>query len=174
MPTRKFPTWDLLAVARSYDEPVTGEDGTTVYTLVEDRPTGETPDGTDDLGEWHLLVFEVEGVCYRCWYIDGNAEWNRRSGEAWDDHFVKARVGREHRERYTLDDDRMVECEAVYKRPVMTYEWEALPKEGDGAWGSTILTPIDTPCYACGKLLPEGSAAAYVVGKGCRHETCPG
>ena len=94
------------------------------YKLIECEPTGETASGTDNLGEWNLLVFEVEGVIYRCYYVDGNSYWRAESGDSWDDYFPKPpKYSRDFSERYTRDGDNVV-CTEVVKKEIITYTWE--------------------------------------------------
>jgi len=118
---RTFPAADLREILRDPDVYETDEG--LVYTFVESEETHDEAAGTDSLGLWNTLVFEVEGDTYRCWYVDGNSYWRSEMGR-WEDPFTKAPLyTRDHLERYTLDDEGGVACILVVKREIVAYEW---------------------------------------------------
>lgn len=123
MPTREFESYDLEQLIRR-DEYVT-EDGVFLKTL-DGGETTDVPTGTDDLGIWCYLIFEAEGVSYRCWYIDGNSYWKSQCGQ-WEDTFPLPSRWNNPRnpERYIRKGDRIT-CEVVEKKEevVVTTSWE--------------------------------------------------
>ena len=131
MPTRPFPNYDLTQLFRNQDDyQDTDDEGNPegpLYTFIECGSTGEVAYGTDNLGEWNYLVFEVEGVTYRCFYVDGNTYWRAESGDSWDDYFPdRPKYCREFPERYTRDNNDIL-CTVVAKKEVVTHTWE--PKQ---------------------------------------------
>ena len=128
MPTRPFPNYDLTQLFKNMDDyQDTDDEGNPdgpLYTLIECGPTGDIAANTDRLGEWHYLVFEVEGVTYRCFYVDGTAYWRAESGDSWDDYFpVPPKYGHDFPERYTRDNNDIL-CTVVVKKEVVTHTWE--------------------------------------------------